>query len=87
MVFDSVCLVDMIVLGMFRAHIGWKKSFENFFWRISTRSSVKTAKIAKSKPFLVISSNICHFEPFLEKISSKLRQKNVRVESRVGGPR
>ena len=72
MVFDSVCLVDMIVLGMFRADIGW---FEIFSGEVSTKSSVKTAKIAKYKLFLVLLSNICHFEPFLEKISSKLRQK------------
>ena len=75
MVFDSVCLVDMIVLGMFRADIGWKKSFEIFSGEVSTKPSVKSPKIAKFKPFLALVSNICHCEPFLEKISSKLRQK------------
>ena len=44
MVFDSVCLVDMIVLGMFRADIGWEKSFENFFGEVSTKSSPKMAQ-------------------------------------------
>ena len=47
-----------------------------FSGEVSTKSSVKSEKIAKSKPFLVLLSNICHFEPFLKKISSKLRQKN-----------
>ena len=31
MVFESVVLVDMIVLDMFRTHVGWRKSFEKFF--------------------------------------------------------
>ena len=43
MVFDSVCLVDMIVLGMFRADIEWKKSFEIFSGEVSTKSSPKMA--------------------------------------------
>ena len=41
MVFESVCLVDMIVSGMFRAHVGWKKSFEIFSGEVSTKSSPK----------------------------------------------
>ena len=46
--------------------------------KVSTKSSPKidqNCKNSESQPFLVLLSNICHFEPFLEKISSKLRQK------------
>ena len=49
MVFESVCLLDMIVLGMFRAHIGWKKSFEIFSGEVSTKSSPKIAQNGKNE--------------------------------------
>ena len=55
MVFDSVCLVDMIILNMFRADIGWKKSFENFSGEVSTKSSAKMAH--NDKHCLVIPKN------------------------------
>ena len=54
MVFDSVCLVDMIVLGMFRADIGW---FEIFSGEVSTKSSPKMAQ--NDKYCLVIPKKAC----------------------------
>ena len=55
MVFESVCLVDMIVLDMFRTHVGWKEVVRIFFSReVSREPSQKISqngKMAKSKPF------------------------------------
>ena len=48
MVFESVCLVDMIVSGMFRAHVGWNKSFEIFSGEVWTKSSPKIAQNGKN---------------------------------------
>ena len=79
MVFESVCLVDMIVLDMFRTHVGWRKSFEKFFGQgfkgtFPENCSKWQKLLSKAKKglnfaiFAVLSN-------FLEKIPSKLRPK------------
>ena len=60
MVFESVCLVDMIVLDMFRTHVGWKEVVRNFF-RARFQGNLlgklfKMTKMTKSKPFLALLS-------------------------------
>ena len=75
MVFESVCLVDMIVLGMFRADIGWKKSFENFFWRSFDEIICQKCKDSKIQAFFGITNQYLSFGAIFEKISLKLRVK------------
>ena len=57
MVFESVCLVDMIVLDMFRTHVGWKGSRSKIFsdevsrepsWKIAQNGKICLVKPKKA---------------------------------------
>ena len=49
MVFESVCLVDMIALDMFRTHVGWKEVVRIFFLcEVSREPSRKIAQNSKN---------------------------------------
>ena len=81
MVLESVCVVDMIVLDMFRTHVGWKgsrsKIFRTRFQGNLPGKLLKMEKKGQIKPFLALLSHFCHFEQFSGKVPLKPCPKKI----------